>query len=331
MDEEYLDKKIPFADLLQHLFEDETLKIPLLYQLSDIDVTDLATLQARWPQVPEDRRREIARHLADLTEENFTIDYAPLFTFLLADPLAAVRVAALDGLWDATDVSLIAPILHLVEEDGETAVRVAAAATLAHYVLLCEWGQLPPFVTGRIVPRLLAEYDKVETATAVKRAALEAIAAANHPRVPSLIEEAYEDRDHEMQLSAVFAMGNSADLRWLPIVLQELESPEAEMRAEAARAAGQLGSSDAVPELAELTLDEDVDVALAAVVALGQIGGEEPTRILSELLDDPDAEPLYEAIEEALEEMSWFSGNFDLLDFDADDADDAGMGLFSPN
>ena len=230
-------------------------------------------------------------------------------------------------------MKLVAPILRLLEEDGETAVRAAAAATLAHYVLMSEWGELPPFVSTRIVPRLLAQYEAVGTETAVKRAALEAMAAANHPRVSHLIEEAYEDNELEMQLSAVFAMGSSADLRWLPIVLQELESPIAEMRAEAARAAGVLGSSDAVPGLAELTLDEDSDVVEAAIIALGQIGGEEPTRILTELLEDPEAESFYEAIEESLEEMSWLSGDFELFAFDdSDDADDEDdLGLFSQN
>lgn len=330
-EEEFLDKRLPFAELLDRLFQDEMLSISLLYQLSDLGTTDLATFGRRWPQVGDERRREIARHLADLMEDSFTVDFSPLFTLFLGDPLALVREAALDGLWDATDVSLVAPVLRLLEEDGETAVRAAAASTLAHFVLLSEWGQLPPNVSTRIVPRLLAQYEAVGTETAVKRAALEAMAAANHPRVPKLIQEAYESHNFEIQLSAVFAMGISADLRWLHIVRDELENPAAEMRAEAARAAGVLGSSDTVPELADLTLDADSDVATAAIVALGQIGGEEPTRILTELLDDPEAELLYDVIEEALEEMSWLEGDFELFDFDDDADDEDDLGLFSQN
>lgn len=331
-EEEYFDKKLPFAELLRRLFEDETLSISLLYQLSDLDEVDLAVFRQRWPQVRGERRLEIARHLADLTEDSFTVDFTPLFMVFLDDALVGVRVATLDGLWDATDVSLVGPVLRLLEEDRETAVRASAASALAHFVLLSEWGQVPAWVSTRIVPRLLAQYEAAGTETAVKRAALEAMAAANHPRVAQLIKAAYESRDFEMQLSAVFAMGSSADLRWLPIVRDELDSYSAEMRAEAARAAGSLGSSDVVPELAELTTDEDSDVATAAIVALGQIGGEEPTRILTELLDDPDAEPLYEVIEEALEEMSWLAGELDLLDFDDSEADDEDdLGLFSQN
>ena len=332
MEEEYFDKKLPFAELMHHLFEDEALSIPLLYQLSDLETADLAAFQARWPQAADERRQQIARHLADLTEDSFTVDFAPLLAILLSDAIPAVRVAALDGLWDATDVKLVAPILRLLEEDGETAVRASAASTLAHYVLMSEWGELPPSVSTRIVPRLLAQYEAVGTETAVKRAALEAMAAANHPRVPQFIEEAYEDKAFEMQLSAVFSFFSSADLRWLQTVLYELESPMAEMRAEAARAAGVLGSSDAVPGLAELTLDEDSDVVEAAIIALGQIGGEEPTRILTELLDDAEAESFYEVIEEALEAMSWLAGDFTLFDFDEDEADDEDdLGLFSQN
>ena len=40
----------------------------------------------------------------------------------------------------------------------------------------------------------------------------------------------------ELQLSALFAMGTSADPRWLPILVDEMESPNSDMRAEAARA-----------------------------------------------------------------------------------------------
>jgi hypothetical protein len=53
-------------------------------------------------------------------------------------------------------------------------------------------------------------------------------------------------------------------------------------------------------------------VRLAAVHALGQIGGGLATKILENLAEDPDAEDLYDAIDEALEEMDWLGNNFDL-------------------
>lgn len=317
----------PFSEVLDALFTDEQIPIPLLYRLSDMPAEAFNTLVERWPAVAEERRRVIVRHLADISEENFVVDFSPFFSFCFQDETAAVRIAALDGVWDCTNLALIDPIIRLMQSDENDEVRAAAAAALAHYVLMAEWGELPRKISPRIVAALLAEYEKDETAVAVKRAALEALGAANHPRVPTLIQEAYEQENFDMQISAVFAMGNSADPRWLPIILEEMSNPMAEMRAEAARAAGTIGSSDAVPSLAELAIDEELSVGLAAVTSLGQIGSEQAREILLDLLDDPEFETLHETIDEALDEMDWLGGEFDLLAWSDDDEDENGPGL----
>ncbi|MEM7114406.1 MAG: HEAT repeat domain-containing protein [Chloroflexota bacterium] len=327
------EKEIPFPEVLDQLFDEATPKVSLLFRLSDLETADFGLFQARWLLADVEQRGVLARHLADLVEDDFVLDFSPIFSFFLDDEATAVRHAGLDGLWDATDLSLLPQIIEMMKHDEETAVRAAAASTLAHYVLLSEWGQLPAHISDKIVAELLVAYEQPGTPTSVRRAALEAMASANHPRIATLIEEAYQESDIYMQLSAVFAMGSSADSRWLPVVLQEMESHLAEMRAEAARAAGHIGSSDAIAELADLAIDPDEDVALAAINALGQIGGEEATRILTDLAEDPDAEALQEAIFDAIEEMSWLSGDFNLLalqDDDEEDEDD-GMGIFSKN
>jgi HEAT repeat protein len=145
--------------------------------------------------------------------------------------------------------------------------------------------------------------------------------------VNKLIEEGYENGDQSMQMSAIFAMGNTADRRWTVTVLAEMESPYEDMRAEAARAAGTIGSSDFVPLLAELAYDEDLAVRLAAVTSLGQIGGDEVQRILANMLDDPEVEEVdevFEAVEEAMEEAAMMAGDFNFVDlaFDDDEDDD---------
>jgi HEAT repeat protein len=303
----------PFAAVLDSLFKSEQVPIHLLYRLSDLLPEELEQFAERWPDVDEERRRVIIRHLADICEDNYVVDFGPVFAFCFQDPAAAVRIAALDGLWDASDTSLIEPIIRLMQSDESLEVRTAATAALAHYVLMAEWGELPRQVSRPIVEALLAEYEKADTALPIKSAALEALGAANHPRIAQLIAEAYESEHPEMQLSAVFAMGSSADARWLTTVLAEMDSPIADMRAEAARAAGSIGSSDAIPALANLVVDEDLDVGLAAVTALGQIGGESASRILTALAEDPEYEDLHEAVDEALEEMDWLSGEFNLM------------------
>lgn len=314
-----------FLTVLEEIFNDDPLPIAELYRLSDLQAEEWAAFVSGWTAVPDERRRAIVRHLADIAEDNFIVDFTPVFTHNFRDALPQVRVAALDGLWDSTDLRLIPQITAMLQEDPAEEVRAAAAGALGHYVLLAEWGQLPERILPGLINTLLAEYDKDETAVSVRRVLLEGLGASHHPRVNTLIEEAYESSDQSMQMSAVFAMGNTADRRWTVTVLGEMESPYEEMRAEAARAAGSIGNSDFVPLLAELAYDEDLAVRVAAITSLGQIGGDEVQRILANMMDDPEVEEVdevFEAVEDAMEEAAMMAGDFDFVDFSFDDVDD---------
>lgn len=323
----------PFSEVLNELFNQEQAPVHQVFRLSDMLPEDEARFLAAWPDVDDERRREIMGHLVDLAEENFSVDFSLIFKLGLTDSLAAVRILALDGIWDATDVRLIAPVLRIMQTDEDLDARAAAARALAHFVLLAEWGQIPPRSVEPVVAALMAAYEDAETAVPIKRAALEALGAASHPRVNALIEEAYEDDDPGMQLSAIFAMGNTADPRWLPTILAELDNPSPDVRAEAAQAAGAMGSSDAIPPLAELVYDEEDDVRAAAIIGLGQIGGDQAQSLLSELLEDDEFEELHELIQEALESLLLLGGELELFDYlenrdaayDDDEDDDDGF------
>ncbi len=315
--------QIPFTEVLDSLFTDPTIPLPLLYRLTDIADKEFATLKEQWPAVDDERRRLLVRHLVDISEENYLVDFSPLFTFCLEDASAAVRVAALDGLWDDTNLRLVNPIIALLQHDPAVEVQTAAAQALAHYVLMAEWGEISDAMTPQIVEALLGVYEQKETAVSLKRAALEALGAASHPRIPALIQQAFDSRIHDLQLSAVFAMGSSADDRWVPQILEAMESDSDEIRLEAARAAGAVGAEEALPQLAHLAVDDDLEVALAVVEALGQIGGDVAYRMLMQMSEDTEFRRLHDAVEEALEEIDWLGGSFDLLRFsEADDADD---------
>ncbi|MAU01258.1 MAG: hypothetical protein CL608_29285 [Anaerolineaceae bacterium] len=317
-----------FETILDEVFHADPLPISELYRLSDMQDAEWAMFIAGWTAVSDERRQAIVRHLADISEDNFVVDFTPVFVHSFQDPMPEVRAAALDGLWDSTNVQLIPRIKTLMQEDLAEEVRAAAAGALGHYVLLAEWGQLPERILPGLIDTLLAEYDNEETAASVRRVLLEGLGASHHPRVNKLIEEAYENGDQSMQMSAVFAMGNSADRRWTVTVLGEMESPYEDMRAEAARAAGTIGNSDFIPQLAELAYDEDLAVRLAAVTSLGRIGGDEVQRILANMIDDPEVEEVdevFEAVEDAMEEAAMMAGDFDFVDFpfaDDDEEDD---------
>jgi HEAT repeat protein len=103
-----------------------------------------------------------------------------------------------------------------------------------------------------------------------------------------------------MQISAVHAMGRSADLEWLPAITEEMHSDDSEMRFEAAMAAGALGDEEAIADLAELADDDDTEVQEAAIGALGEIGGPAARSALHQIAADTREERILGAVSEAL-------------------------------
>jgi HEAT repeat protein len=302
----------PIGTLLEELVSSDPISIPLLYRLSDLTQAELGEFCGAFSKIDGDRRRVIVRHLADITEENFHVDFTDVFAQCLEDDVPEVRKASLDGLWDSEKVALIGKIIDLMESDPNLEVRAVAAATLGHYVLLGEWQQISTHSVEPLVESLLKQIDSDQTEELIKHAALESVSASGHPRVDSLIRDAYDSAALEAQKSALFAMGRSADSKWINIVVDEMTSPLTEMRLEAARAAGEIGHASAVPELIELTSDEDLEVRLVAVASLGRVGGDISSRFLQEIIEDPDMADLVDAATEAMEEMDWLGGDLDL-------------------
>lgn len=319
MDEETV---VPFGEILDQVFMAENPAIHLLYRFSDLSLEEFDQFKVVWTAAPDEKRRIIARHLADISEENFVVDYAPLCHYFLSDSMAEVRKAGLDALWDSTDVKMISPVIALLENDPDNEVRALAGATLGHYVLMGEWGQVMAKNEARIIAALLGQFDDVDTPEVVQRAVLESLGGAAHERVPAIIREAYYGGDELMQVSAIFAMGRNADPEWIPLIIEELDNYWLEMRLEAIRAAGAIGASDGVARLIEILGEGDLEEQIVIVGALAQIGSDQALALLQRLADDPEAEELHEAIEEAMEEAMWLSGGVDFSLFDMDGADD---------
>lgn len=308
--------------LLADLASPEPITVEALYRFSDLTADEFYLLQKSWPTFTAERRYTVVQHLADIAEENFQVDFGSIFAFCLQDAAAEVRRAALEGLWDSEDTTLVPVLLGLMQQDPNMEVRAAAAATLGHFVLLTEWEQLPRSATVGVVEALIPQFENPRNTPALRRAALEAISSASDARIPTLIETAYHEDDEQLQAAALYAMGSNADRRWLKYIRQEIRSESTDIREEAIRAAGNIGSSDVVDEIIDqLFQEEDLSVQLAAVTALGQIGSDQARETLMKLLEDDEAEELHETIEEALEDMDMFT-DLKLLDFDLDDEDE---------
>ena len=309
-----------FEELLKKLGDRQTpLSISNLYGLSHLTRAEAQLFQEVWSLVDAGRRQWILQSLVDIAEASFEVDFNPIFRLCFNDEDAVVRSRAIEGLWEDEDLTLAGLLVRLLRDDPSESVRAAAATSLGRFVLLGELEKIEAAPAMMVEDALLgAIYDPHETLE-VRRRAVESIAYSGQAQVQDIIEMAYYDDEEKMRISAIFAMGRSADPLWHEMVIAELDNPDPEMRYEAARACGELEASAALSALIYLIeADPDPEVQEMAIWALGCIGGKEARRVLEACCESED-EALRQAAEEALDELDFLGGHLDLLLFESDD------------
>jgi HEAT repeat protein len=316
-----------FKDTLEHIATDPKLRTSHLYILSRMNQEALEIFKEIWPTIAIDRRRNVMQELMEITEANFEVDFDPVFLLGLGDQDAEVRATAIKSLWENEKPSLIRPLVHLLKNDEAAIVREAAASALGKFIYLREleeidWGEAN-----------LAEEALLETVSLagedlnVRRRAVESLGYSSDARIPAVIESAYYHENEKMQVSAIFAMGRTADSRWLPLIIEELDSSTAEMRYEAARACGELEAQRSVGQLIRLLeQDPDLEVQEMAIWALGRIGGPAAKSTLENYVESEN-ETLALAAEDALDELNMFGDSLVMYDFSGDGDDDFDLDL----
>jgi len=294
---------LPIEEIIASLSNpDKSLANSSLAQLSSLSSEELKPLDETWETIEPKRRRQIMYRLVELAEENIELNFDSIFKSRLKDSDEEVRSAAIEGLWESEEASLIDSLINLLEEDSSEKVQAVAATALGKFALLAELRKLRSSHKSKISKALLTTINDEGKPVEVKRRALEAAAPLSLPQMKQAITEAYNNSDPRLKISALFAMGRSCSRSWLPILLKELTSTDAEMRYEAAGACGEVGEKEAVPYLIELVSDHDVEVQLAAIKALGKIGASEAKGCLEQCLDNPN-EIVHQAAEHALYEL----------------------------
>ncbi len=301
----------PFETLLRTLEQDgkQPDRASLCY-LSNLDTEQAAELTDVWQELPAALRVQLASQLMKMAEADFTLDFGAVFRIALDDEDPDVREAAVEGLWEDHDVRLVPRLAERLQEDRSAAVRAAAAKSLGRFVLLGELERIRPKPREVAYEALVSACRACDEDTEVQRRALESLAYVCSEIVVTSIQEAYASDQEKLRISAVFAMGRSADKRWAAEVKRELFSINPEMRYEAARACGELQLSDAVSMLEELTEDTDTEVQQAAIWALGQVGGDRAREILEHYSGVSD-EALRSAAEAALDEFEFLHGDLE--------------------
>lgn len=263
------------------------LVVSKLVNLSNLSPEELAPLLGVWPTIAVDRRRRILNELAGLAEDNVELNFDEVFRAALADADSEVRKVAVRGLWEYMERDLIEPLVRLLHEDAEPAVRTESAMALGRFVLRAEFEELRPADAERVEKALRHTIDDAAEVAEVRARAVEALGARSVAWVRTIIQDAYDSPEQRLRVSGVHAMGRNCDPVWLPVLFRELASEDPEMRYEAAAACGSIGDEVSLPHLLPLIEDEDAEVQVAAIEALGAIGGRVAKRALERVVRDP--------------------------------------------
>ena len=255
---------------------------------------------------------------------DYLLSFEALARFAVQDEDPDVRIPAVRTLWEFEGPDLIPIFLGLLQSQHQDEVRAVAATALGQFVYKGELEEISRKTCREVEDRLLEVYHHAGSSL-IRRRALEALGYSSRQEIPPLIEAAYQAEDNEWLVSALFAMGRSANERWRPQVMEMLEHRHPVVRAEAARAAGELEIDNAVPLLLELLDDPNESVHMAAIWSLSQIGGEGVRERLEALYEASDQEQEMEYIEAALDNLTFTEGvgMFKLFDFSGMGEDDS--------
>jgi HEAT repeat protein len=270
-----------------------------LTQLNGIADNDFAVFADTFRALSIQRRRDVIDILADLAEDNVELAFDRVFLLGLDDPDVQVRSESIKALWEYEKPDLARKLVEMLA-DREALVRGEAALGLARFLTRAELDNRHDDITNEIESALRGIYYDESQLVEVRGRALEALGIRSHEWVTEMIDDAYASGDRRLAISAVHAMGKSADPHWLPTLVDEMLSEDSEMRFEAATAAGELGDDQAVAPLADLTADEDAEVQEAAIAALGAIGGPAAKSVLQTLATEYDDERVLDAVSDAL-------------------------------
>ena len=279
----------------------------VFYGLANLSSDELAQLEPVWQSLDPAYRRKVMDRLVDVSEANFELDYSTIGNYALDDAGAGVRDAAVELLFEDNSVELMDRLIDMALWDEAPRVRAAAAIALGRFIQAGEFEELPERHATRAQDAMVTVWSNDNEDIEVRRRALEAISNSTHEIVEEAIRDAYQSYEHSLQVSAIYAMGRSADQKWAPTVIRELDSDDDEKIFEAARAAGELTIEEAVPGLVRLANETDREIAEVAIWSLGEIGGRDVMRTLDMMgrrAEEVGDTELLEVIEDALASAS---------------------------
>lgn len=273
-------------------------------EISDLSPSELGTFARSWFGLSQERKRAVLATMVELAEDSPELDFSTIFKMCLKDDDEWVLEKAIDGLWEYEDRSVLPGLTQVLTSDRSPEVRASAASALGKFCVLAQEDYLLSSDSSKIQVALMTTLQDPEESEEVRRRCLEAVAPFNTPDIRDYICWAYQSDELLLKSSAIFAMGRSGDVSWLPTLVQELDNREPALRFETANACGDLGEEDLIPHLVPLLEDDDYQVQVAGLNALGKIGGPLAKRALLRCIEEADA-TLEEAARAALENVEF--------------------------
>ncbi len=319
---------VAFSQIIADLLDDSKPFSPVhLHRFSDLNPSDLAALKAAWQKVTTNRRVALMEDLEELSEADTLVCFDDVSFMAIQDTDPRVRSTAIRLLWETNDTTFWRQLLKILKEDPEETVRASAASGLGLFIYLGEIEEIPED-QFHLVENTLLDIMSSDEKPLVKQKSLEGLGFSSHEKVPGLITSAFAMNDIDWKVSALFAMGRSADNRWKDLVIRALRDPEPEIRFEAIKAAGELSLQGARQPLMELLVNPDnrqeEDIRQSIIWSLSQIGGDRVREVLNALLEQAEDDEEEEFISDAIENLGLTEGMdiFGMMDIDLDEETD---------
>ncbi len=273
---------------------------------SDISEQVFKAVRKAWPQIPVERRISLLSDLELAMESDSLLSYDTLAKFALDDEEPNVRSRAISLMWESDDPDFLDSLVEILESDPSDLVQVSAAAGLGRFVLMGELDEIP----RRLLKTAVSALQKKQAgkpSKVVQQEILKSLAYTSSIELNRQIEQAHTDPDPTWKLTAVIAMGRTADERWESKVLRDMESDTTAIQNEAVKAAGEIELESARLPLLDMLESgiSDLELRLHVIWALARIGGEDVRESLQALMEEADDEEEIDVIEMALEHLEF--------------------------
>ncbi|MBI9046849.1 MAG: HEAT repeat domain-containing protein [Anaerolineaceae bacterium] len=315
---------IPFETVMEALLDNNTpFSAAYIYHFSDISSEHFDVLKACWDKIDPLRLIGLIEDLAEISHLDTLVSFEDIAWLCINNQDPKIRTLAIQLLLntDKTSKRIAEGFLNLLNNDGNSVVRAAAASALDIFIYTGELEKISEELLRRVEKALLTKISSDEILH-VKRKCLESLGFSSRKEIPALIEEYFNEGQDFWKESAIIAMGKSADPRWHDQVLEMIYHHSESIRFEAIRAAGELELRKARSILMGF-LDEpdnfDEDTISAIIWSLSQIGGEGVSELLNSIMEDIDDVEQEEFILNAIENLVLTEGFYDFNMFDIDE------------